>query len=213
VTTVALRRPIAWLPALAALAMVISACTAGGSPSASASASAVASETTTASASVETSPSTEPSAEPTDDLGEFGCSFPVTGVGTVARAQITDVRVGTHAGYDRVVVEFDEGIPEFNLEEATPPLLADGSGREIEVEGSAFWRLVMRGGTAQPLDGGDPTYDGPYDFTPDFPKLAQLISGGDFEAVSTWYFGLDETSCVRVLTLTAPSRLVIDIEH
>jgi hypothetical protein len=70
----------------------------------------------------------------------------------------------------------------------------------------------MHGGTAQSPD-GDPTYDGPFDFTPDFPKLTQLISGGDFEAVSTWYFGLDDASCVRVLTLTDPSRLVIDIEH
>ncbi|HET6745728.1 MAG TPA: hypothetical protein VFH90_07760 [Candidatus Limnocylindria bacterium] len=211
-TTVALRRPLTWLPALAALVLVISACTASSSPSASASPSAVASETTAGSASAETSPSEGPSAESTDDLGEFGCSFPVTGVGTVARAQITDVRVGTHAGYDRVVFEFDEGIPEFNLEEATPPLLADGSGMEIEVEGSAFWRLVMHGGTTVSPE-GEPTYPGPFDFTPDFPTLVQLISGGDFEAVSTWYFGLEDTSCVRVLTLTAPSRLVIDIQH
>ena len=210
--TVALRRSIAWLPALVALALVVSACTSGGSPAASTSPSAVASETAAASPSVEASASEEPSTEPTDGLGEFACSFPVSGVGTVVRAQITDVRVGTHGGYDRVVFEFDQGIPEFTLEEATPPLLQDASGLELDVAGNAFWRLVMHGGTAVSPDGVE-TYIGPKDFTPDFPKLAQLISGGDFEAVSTWYFGLDETSCVRVLTLTDPSRLVIDIEH
>lgn len=214
--TVALRPSIAWLPALVGFALVVSACTGSGSPAASTSASTVASEqaseTAAASASVEASASEEPSTAPTDGLGEFACSFPVTGVGNVVRAQITDVRVGMHGGFDRVVFEFDAGIPEFTLEEATPPLLQDASGLELDVEGTAFWRLVMHGGTAVSPDGVQ-TYIGPLDFTPAFPKLTELISGGDFEAVSTWYFGLDEESCVRVLTLTNPSRLVIDIEH
>ena len=41
------------------------------------------------------------------------------------------------------------------------------------------------------------------------------LSSGDFEAQSTWYFGLAAESCVRVLTLTddGTARLVIDIEH
>lgn len=149
---------------------------------------------------------------PSDDLGELACSFPLTGVGTVVRAQITDIRVGTHDGYDRVVFEFDNGIPEFMLDEATPPLLQDPSGLEMEVDGTAFLRLVMHGGTAVSPDGVQ-TYTGPTEFTPDFLRLAELESAGDFEAVSSWYMGLSEASCVRVLTLTTPSRLVIDIEH
>ena len=43
--------------------------------------------------------------------------MPIEGEGTVDRAQITDVRVGTHEDYDRVVIEFDEGIPAFTLDE------------------------------------------------------------------------------------------------
>ena len=41
----------------------------------------------------------------------------------------------------------------------------------------------------------------------------QLVQGGDFEALSTWFLGLDGGGCYRVFTLTSPSRLVIDIEH
>ena len=69
--------------------------------------------------------------------------------------------------------------------------------------------------TAAPLVSPDgvETYTGPTDFTPDFPKLEELALAGDFEAVSSWYIGMSETSCVRVLTLQGPSRLVIDIEH
>ena len=58
---------------------------------------------------------------------------------TCGSARMTD--------YDRVVIEFDEGIPPFTLDEATPPLLADPSGMEMDVEGSAFWSLVLQGGT------------------------------------------------------------------
>ena len=211
-TTAALRRPIAWLLALAALALVVSACTASGSPSVSASASAVATETTAASASAETSPSAEPSAEPTDDLGEFGCSFPVTGVGTVARAQITDVRVGTHADYDRVVFEFANGLPEYTLDRATPPFMQDPSGMPLDVDGSSFLRLIMRGGTKQ-MDDGSSSYAGSRDFDPGYPTLVNLVEGGDFEAQSTWYIGLSAESCVRVSLLEDAPRLVIDIQH
>ena len=39
---------------------------------------------------------------PSDDLGAFSCDLPVVEDATVALANITDVRVGTHADHDRV---------------------------------------------------------------------------------------------------------------
>lgn len=199
------RRPAAVGVALLALALVACAPASGasGSPSISATPSgALPSETA----------GTSPSTEPSDALGAFTCDMPIEGGGRVDRAQITDVRVGTHADYDRVVIEFDKGIPSFTLDEATPPLTADPSGMEMDVEGSAFWSLVLQGGTRVTVD-GTMSYDGRTDFTPDFPALAELVEAGDFEAVSSWYIGLHEPTCARVLTLTAPSRLVIDIQH
>jgi hypothetical protein len=133
---------------------------------------------------------------------------------TVPRANITDVRVGTHADYDRIVFEFTDGIPEASLERAEPPFTQDASGTPIEVDGSSFLRLIMRGGTKQ-MEDGTSSYDGPTEFTPGFPSLLHAVEGGDFEAQSTWYFGLASEACVRVVTLTADGapRLVIDIEH
>ena len=194
----------------AALSVALVACRAtspGGGESSSPSGSAG----TVASASAQTSASGEPTARPTDSLGPFACDFPVTGNATVNRAQLVDVRVGTHEGYDRVVFEFADGLPAFTLDQATPPLLEDASGRELDVSGNAFWHLVMHDASRADLS-GHPTFT-KTDFNPAFPQLAELIEGGDFEAVSTWYFGLRAESCVRVLTLTNPSRLVFDIEH
>jgi hypothetical protein len=126
---------------------------------------------------------------------------------------IIDVRVGTHAGYDRVVFEFNAGTPTwFMLDRVEPPLVADGSGSTIDVEGNAFLRLVMRGGSRQ-TDAGTSSYSGPTDFDPDFPQLVDLVEGGDFERQSTWYLGLRSETCARLIVLPGPDRLVIDVEH
>ena len=149
---------------------------------------------------------------PSDALGAFSCDLPVVEDATVARALITDVRVGTHTDYDRVVFEFADGLPEITLDRATPPFTHDASGLPVEVDGSSFLRLTMRGGTKQTLDNTS-SYDGPTDFDPEFPTLVHLVEGGDFEAQSTWYLGLTREACVRVLQLTDAPRLVIDVEH
>ena len=196
------RRATLLFPSIA-LTVALAACQGAGSGSAA--------STPSASASAQPSDSDEPTASPTANLGPFGCEFPVTGSKTVDRAQLMAVRVGTHDGYDRVVFEFADGVPAFTLDKATPPLLEDASGRELDVSGNAFWQLVMRDASRADLN-GHPTFT-KTDFNPNFPKLTELIEGGDFEAVSTWYFGLDADSCVRVLSLDHPSRLVFDIEH
>ena len=132
------------------------------------------------------------------------------GSGTVARANITDVRVGTDDGYDRIVFQFRGGIPEYAIEAATPPFMADPSGLPLAVDGSAFVRIALRGGTAQ-TETGASSYSGPRNFHVTFPTLVNLVEAGDFEAVSSWYAGLSHSACLRVSTLTAPDRLVIDV--
>lgn len=186
-----------------------------GSPSASTSVSSAASPTTTTSGTPVEIPSlsASPSAEPTEDaLPAFACAFPIHGDGTVPRAQLTDVRVATHDGYDRIVFQFADGVPELTITQTTPPLLADPSGQAMDVAGTAFLQFVMHGGTKQTLAGGS-SYTGSTDFKAGFGQLAELVEGGDFEAVNLWYAGLNANSCVRAFTLGSPSRIVIDIQH
>jgi hypothetical protein len=185
----------------------------GASPSASTLSSSLPSATgqsAAATSSAATSESVVP--EPSGNLGPFACTLPVSDPGTAARAQITGVRVGTHADYDRIAFEFDAGIPRYQIETATPPFYADPSGLPLQIAGSAFWKITLIGGTRVKPDGGS-SYAGPTNFVPNFNALVQLEEGGDFEALSTWYVGLTDTSCVRVLTLSDPARLVIDIRH
>lgn len=214
--------------AASALALIISIALAGcatASPSPSLGPSASAGSSATSSASIGPSAPASASSEPSgtasatvtaapseDGLPPFACSASVSIPATTARAQITDVRVGTHAGYDRVTFEFASGIPQTTIDAVLPPFYADASGLPLDVAGTAFLRVTMNGGTKVTADGGI-TYSGPTDFERDFDQLVQLLEGGDFEALSTWYLGLDPGGCIRVLTLASPSRLVIDIEH
>jgi hypothetical protein len=198
-----------------AMTLLLAAC---GSPTALSSAgSSVAPSKTPASSSSASEPSLEPSdvgtplptVEPSGESG-FSCDLPVEGSGTVARANITDVRVGTHDGYDRIVFQFRGGIPEYAIEAATPPFMADPSGLPLAVDGSAFMHITLRGGTKQ-TETGASTYSGPRNFHVTFPTLVNLVEAGDFEAVSSWYAGLSHSACLRVSTLSAPDRLVIDV--
>jgi hypothetical protein len=212
-----------------ALALIISMALAGCAatspspslaPSASAGSSATSSASAGPSAPASASASSEPSgtasatatAAPTDSLPSFACVLSVSITATTDRAQITDVRVGTHAAYDRVTFEFASGIPQTTVTGVAGPFYADPSGLLLDVAGTAFLQVTMNGGTKVTPDGGV-TYAGPTNFEPGFDQLVQLVQGGDSEALSTWYLGLDGGGCYRVLTLASPSRLVIDIEH
>jgi len=197
-------------------AITLAGCSAGSPPTDSAVASGSVTESVEpsfASVGASSQPSVAASAtEPTESLPAFACVPSVPVASTTDRAQITDVRVGTHDGYDRVVFEFETGLPDATIEGALPPFYADPSDLEIEVAGSAFLKLTMQG-ASKVTPGGTVTYGGSTKFEPGFERLVQLVEGGDFEAVSTWYLGLDGGGCFRVFTLTDPSRLVIDIEH
>ena len=206
------------LPGAIAAILLLAACTApAATPSTNVESSAPstdASGSASADASASAAPSTgttEPI--PSEELGAFECELPLVEDPTVAGiANITDVRVGAHDGYDRVVFEFEQGTPELTLAQATPPFFADGSGFEVEVAGDRFLALTMRGGTKQ-TESGDSSYDGPTEFHAGLPALVDLVEGGDFEAQSTWYFGLSADHCVRLIILEDPPRIAIDIEH
>ncbi len=171
---------------------------------------------TTAPTATPTPTSTPPAstAAPTPAAG-FTCNLPVRRDATTsAVAHVTDVRVGRHAGYDRIVFELSgSGLPAVDLERAVPPITQDPSGLPITVPGKAFIsiRMVYASGAGYSTTDGKPTYTGPDSFTPRYSRLTSLVETGDFEGYYTWVAGLTSAACVHVFTLTGPTRLVIDV--
>lgn len=202
-------------PLLALIVVPLLAACAGqgaGSGSDPASATATPAASLASAPAVTHTPAPSVDAVPSDDLGDFTCGLPLEDDGSVGVANIADVRVGAHDGYDRVVFEFEQGTPDLTLDRATPPFTGDASGLPIEVNGDSFLGLTMRGGSKQ-TDDGTSSYDGPTEFEPGFDILEALVEGGDFERQSTWYLGLTAEACARLTILDGPPRIVIDIEH
>jgi hypothetical protein len=153
-----------------------------------------------------------------------GCS-PATGGGDHL-AQLTDVRVGTHPGYDRVTFEFAPpengpgafGVPRYEIARMTPPITEDPSGHRVAVDGHHYAGIVFHGGTGVDLTTSDSrgyevTYGGPREIKPGFGVLAEAQETGDFEATMSWAFGLNRASCWRVSQLNNPVRVVVDFLH
>lgn len=182
---------------------------ASGSPAASGSAAPVSADPTMS------IPSMPPDKDGPNDLAGFDCTaavhFQQGGSDAGNPVNLTDVRVGSHEGFDRIVFE-TSGAGAHDIERATPPFFQDGSGRELSAPGDTFFRVLLPGTTKQ-LPDGSSSYDGPTSSTPSgLPVVVSLVEGGDFEALSTWYVGVHGPgACVRVTTLEQPNRLVIDI--
>lgn len=178
-------------------------------PDPSSSASTAPSESAAALPSASAGPATP---KPSEVASSGACNTPLASGDYSFTTYYRDVRVGTHSGFDRVVFEFDSGLPEISVRLTEPPLYEDASGRELEVAGNTFFEVIFRGGTRAGPD-GDSSYDGPTEFVPGFVQLVHLRSGGDFEAVSTWYIGTYDADCAYVFTLSDPDRVVIDFPH
>jgi len=146
---------------------------------------------------------------------------PQTGGEKGVFTNLTDVRVGAHEGYDRIVFEFAApkpnpggtgGVPYFEIRQARPPFTEDPSGEPLDVFGDAFVHIVMQGATGYDFD-GNPTYAGSRTLTPGFGTLAQVVEGGDFEATLNWVLGLSRPTCWNTQVLHNPDRLVVDFHH
>lgn len=140
------------------------------------------------------------------------CSLPFAGEGAGGASHVTDIRVARHEGFDRVVVQFDRGLPETELRQAIPPFTTDPAGQPLTVAGNVFVSLILRGASRGGTD-GPVTYEGPTDFTLGSDSVVQVRMAGDFEAVMTFVIGLTAPPCYRIFPLSDPSRLVIDFER
>lgn len=154
------------------------------------------------------SPSPAASPSPSDTLGAFTCGYPFTLAGTASgptQAEPTTVRVGTHAGYDRIAFEYGSAtLPTVSIEPVSPPFTHDPSGLPMTVAGSSFLRIR--------LEGVAMGYAGPTDLRLDGTTLVELAREGDYEGIQTWIVGLKGPACIRVFTLAGPDRLVIDLQ-
>jgi hypothetical protein len=130
-------------------------------------------------------------------------------------ALLTDVRAARHEGFDRVVFQFANAVPGYDVRYVQPPIRQDGSGAAVAVDGAYLLRVRMENALDADLTkpSAPPTYTGPQRLRPGTPEIAELVRSGGFEAVLTWVAGLRDRVDFRVSTLASPPRLVVDVRN
>ena len=172
--------------------------------------------------------STVPSASPptattTDTSGidplEGAATTPVTAAATGSDTALLErIAVGRHEGYDRVVFQFQNGLPGYKVEYVQPPLKEDGSGKPVSVKGSAIVSVRMEPASGFDLNTGEGVlvYKGAKQIdgsSAGTSVVQQLVRTGDFEAVLSWAIGLSDKVDFRVTTATSPDRLIVDFRN
>jgi hypothetical protein len=165
-----------------------------------------------ATATPSASPSSSPSATPPSNLPAFVCGLNTSLSPPPAplTAYVSDVRTGTHPGYDRITITFTNGLPgSISLKPQNSATFASGGGKGGNVT------IVGQAGILVTMSSADEhtAYSGPTDFKTGYAVLAEARQIQDFEGYVQWALGLQHTACYRVFTLTNPTRLVIDIQQ
>lgn len=174
-----------------------------------------------------TAPETEPAAQPTQEpaapvtpLGRFSTE-PVVGNGfpaaTTEIAYLTDVRVGSHPGFDRIVLELDGPMPGYSVALVEPQMIAGPSGEPTDLEGEAFLQILLQPASGVRQDdspqGYTEVYTGPRRLRAATVNVTEVVHVADFEASLSWGVGLRSATGYSVTELSGPTRLVIDIAH
>ena len=193
----------------AAAALALAGCTTTVDPPDSDSAGSTASPTA----------SESPSATPTEGGLPFLASSAIStdsqdGAGSASL--LTDLRLGSHDGFDRVVLEYrGEGAPGWEVgyvDEA----ISDGIGEPVAVGGNAILQ-VRTMGVRYPEESdadafrGDP---GPIRVTAaGTVSVVEVVYDHVFEGYGMTFVGVESAAGFRVYRLTDPTRIVVEIAH
>ena len=207
------------LPALLALALVLAGC--GGddeqaSPGTSSPASSSAADGSGTGDGTDGDSGEAPADNP-DDGDDSGAPFPAntdpdTGEASGdALVTVTDIRIGRHDGFDRVVFEADgTGTPGWDVR-YVDAANSQGSGEDIAVEGGAILQVTLNG-VGLPADTGVEEYSGPDRLSSgDAEVVTEVVFDSTFEGTTVSFVGVTEETPFRAYLLEDPARVVLEV--
>lgn len=180
--------------------------------------------TTTTPGSETTTPSATPEPTTTDTAADPDAStagappFPAdTSPDTADPSQdamltVTDVRIGRHDGFDRVVYEMGgSGTPGWTVQ-YVDEAVQDGSGNVIDIPGDGTLQVLISG-SAYPMDSGAEPFGSDVPVTGAGTVTVTEAQGWSvFEGITDAFIGLQAPGHpFRVYLLESPVRVVVDI--
>jgi hypothetical protein len=122
---------------------------------------------------------------------------------------VDGVRTGTHTGYDRITIQFQNGSPS-KVDIATQSnahFTQGASGQPVILRGNAGILITITGADEHTA------YSGPTDFKTNYTVLVEARQVQDFEGTVQWGLGLSKSACYRAFFIANPVRLVIDVQN
>jgi len=125
---------------------------------------------------------------------------------------LKDVRTGVHGNFDRIVFEFGgDVVPGYRIEYIEKPARDCGAGEVVPISTNGILLIAIQPAQAH-SESGVPTIANRQQ-APGLPVLKEMKLICDFEADVQWLLGVASTNNYRVLELSNPARLVIDVGH
>lgn len=125
-------------------------------------------------------------------------------------AKLAAVRAARHLGYDGVAFEFEGAkVPAYRIGYVREIALGETDDQFLTLEGDALIKATFQGTASDDHRPGTQTM--PDKLTPALPQVRQLGLAEDWEGVVRIGIGLDHRAGFRVLELTGPVRVVVDV--
>ena len=125
-------------------------------------------------------------------------------------AKVTATQAGD---VDRVTFEFEGPLPGYRVGFIDRPVIEDGSGEEIQVDGEAVLGVHFEPASGFDLEApeGRQVFVGPTRLDLATRTVLDVVRTGDFEGNLEWAIGLDVKSPFRVTTESSPNRVVVEV--
>ena len=125
-------------------------------------------------------------------------------------AKLATVRAAGHPGYDRVVFEFKGAkVPAYRIEYVRDIFVGESDDQLLTLKGDALLQATFNGTASDGYRPGTQTI--PDKLTPALPQVRQLGLAEDWEGVVRVGIGVDHRAGFRVLELSGPPRVVVDV--
>jgi hypothetical protein len=127
-----------------------------------------------------------------------------------ARVTVSDIRLGRHDGFDRVVFEVGgTGTPGWDVryvDEAT----SQGSGDPVAVAGDAVLQVTLTG-MGYPYDTGVEEYAGGPLTAGETQVVTEIVFDATYEGTTAAFVGTAGRTPFRVYALEGPARVVVEV--
>ena len=166
--------------------------------------------------------SEEPEEEPSEEPAcTWNVAPKITGELPLSGGAILyDARIGAQVGFDRFVLEFvsESSVPEsyridyvINNSGGDNVFVSDDLHLETQVQGNAAVQIVLAG-SHEDIVNNTVVYEGPNVFSSSLlGNITEVRFGGSHSGLILWGIGVEEANGFRVLELSNPPRIVIDI--